>query len=167
MNFRYTEERKSLHIDEPSKRRRTLTTGSSIDHDIDTQSVYGFETPLPEHRVTGTSRSFSSVAPLRSYCRIGLILKYSVFGSWQIKISLSHYQNIYMLTSSCVTFFLGYTKDLNISPIDQEEEDIRCRLLKGAQRTWTIQTLDRQPPKWTGGLRRRLSTLRTLEAASR
>ncbi|XP_021913935.1 uncharacterized protein LOC110827025 [Zootermopsis nevadensis] len=50
------EERKSLHIDEPSKRRRTLTTGSSIDHDIDTQSVYGFETPLPEHRVTGRRR---------------------------------------------------------------------------------------------------------------
>ncbi|PNF41717.1 hypothetical protein B7P43_G03458 [Cryptotermes secundus] len=48
------EKRKSLFNDEPTTRRhRTITAGSSIDHDIDTHSVYGFETPLSERRLTG------------------------------------------------------------------------------------------------------------------
>jgi hypothetical protein len=57
VDFRCAEERKSLYMDDSTRRRRTITAGSSIDHDIDTQSVYGFETPLPEHRVTGKSCS--------------------------------------------------------------------------------------------------------------
>lgn len=61
MDFRYTEKWKSLCRDEPVRRRRTLTSGSSIEQDIDTHSVYGFETPLMEHRkiaaVNGKSHS--------------------------------------------------------------------------------------------------------------
>jgi hypothetical protein len=54
MYFLYAEKQKPLYMDESTtRRRRTITAGSSIDHDIDTQSVYGFETPLPERRVTG------------------------------------------------------------------------------------------------------------------
>lgn len=50
MDFPYTEKRKSLCWDETVRRRHTLTSGSSIEQDIDTHSVYGFETPLMEHR---------------------------------------------------------------------------------------------------------------------
>jgi hypothetical protein len=61
MNFRYTERRKSLGWEETTRRRRTLTSGSSIEQNIDTQPVYGFETPLMEHRTiagaNGKSRS--------------------------------------------------------------------------------------------------------------
>jgi hypothetical protein len=53
MTFRYAEKRKPLYNDEPTTRRhRTITAGSSIEHDIDTHSVYGFETPLAERRPT-------------------------------------------------------------------------------------------------------------------
>lgn len=49
-----TEKRKSLYNDESTRRRhRTITSGSSVELDIDTHSVYGFETPLPERRLTG------------------------------------------------------------------------------------------------------------------
>jgi len=44
------EKRKSLCWDESVRRRRTLTSQSSIEQDIDIQSVYGMETPLMEHR---------------------------------------------------------------------------------------------------------------------
>jgi len=45
------EKLKPLYLDESVRRRRTLTSGSSIEQDIDgTHSVYGFETPMMEHR---------------------------------------------------------------------------------------------------------------------
>jgi MFS family permease len=44
------EKRKSLCWDESVRRRRTLTSGSSVEQDIDIHSVYGIETPLMEHR---------------------------------------------------------------------------------------------------------------------
>lgn len=62
MDFHYTEKRKSIYWDESIRRRHTLTLGSSIEQDIDTHSVYGFETPMMEHRKTaaanGKSHSF-------------------------------------------------------------------------------------------------------------
>lgn len=44
------EKRKSLCWEEPTRRRRALTSGSSIEQDIDTHSLYGFDTPMMEHR---------------------------------------------------------------------------------------------------------------------
>jgi hypothetical protein len=68
MDFLYAEKRKSLYNDEPTTRRhRTITAGSSIEHDIDTHSVYGFETPLPERRPTGGINGKPSSA---LYCAI-------------------------------------------------------------------------------------------------
>ena len=63
MDFRYTERRKSLCCDESVRRRRTLTSGSSIEQDIDTRSVYGFETPLMEHRIIAAANGKSHSSP--------------------------------------------------------------------------------------------------------
>jgi len=51
------EKRKSLSWDESVRRRHTLTLGSSIEQDIDTHSVYGFETPMMEHRTTAAANA--------------------------------------------------------------------------------------------------------------
>jgi len=51
------ERRKSLCWDESVRRRRTLTSESSIEQDIDTRSVYGFETPLMEHRIIAAANA--------------------------------------------------------------------------------------------------------------
>jgi hypothetical protein len=60
MDFRYTEKRKSLCWDESTRRLRTLTSGEK---DIDTHSVYGFETPLMEHRVIAATNGKSHSSP--------------------------------------------------------------------------------------------------------
>ncbi|KAJ9599803.1 hypothetical protein L9F63_026348, partial [Diploptera punctata] len=44
---------------EHTRRQRTVTNSSSIDHDIDVQSIYGFETPLPDRRTTVSNCSLS------------------------------------------------------------------------------------------------------------
>jgi len=51
------EKRKSLCWDESVRRRRTLTSGSSIEQDIDIHSVYGIETPLMEHRIIAAANA--------------------------------------------------------------------------------------------------------------
>jgi len=63
MDFRYTEKRKSLCLDESVRRRRHLTSGSSIEQDIDTHSVYGFETPMMEHRKIAAANGKSHSSP--------------------------------------------------------------------------------------------------------
>ncbi|KAJ9587654.1 hypothetical protein L9F63_018906, partial [Diploptera punctata] len=61
-----TEKTKSLHGEnEHTKRQRTVTHSSSIDHDIDVQSIYGFETPLLDRKTPGRRRN-SSVSFKRS-----------------------------------------------------------------------------------------------------
>ncbi|XP_069674650.1 monocarboxylate transporter 9-like [Periplaneta americana] len=62
------EDHKSCHAlkELPTRRTRTITAGSSIDHDIDAHSVYGFETPLPEHRRVGAKRRLSVASFKRS-----------------------------------------------------------------------------------------------------
>jgi hypothetical protein len=57
MDFRYTEKRKSLCLDEP-RRRRALTLGEQ-----DAHSLYGFETPLMEHRVFPATNGKSHSSP--------------------------------------------------------------------------------------------------------
>jgi hypothetical protein len=60
MDFRYTEKRKSLCLDESTRRRRALTLGEK---DIETHSLYGFETPLMEHRVIPATNGKSHSSP--------------------------------------------------------------------------------------------------------
>ena len=62
-DFRYTEKRKSLCWDEPTRRRRALTSGSSIEQDIDTHTLYGFETPMMEHRGFAAANGKSHSSP--------------------------------------------------------------------------------------------------------
>lgn len=63
MDFHYIEKRKSLCWDESVRRRRTLTSGSSIEQDIDIHSVYGIETPLMEHRIIAAANGKSHSSP--------------------------------------------------------------------------------------------------------
>jgi len=64
MDFRYTEKLKPFWLDESVRRRRTLTSGSSIEQDIDsTHSVYGFETPMMEHRKFAAANGKSHSSP--------------------------------------------------------------------------------------------------------
>jgi hypothetical protein len=72
MDFHHTEKRKSLYRDESVRRRHTLS-GTSIEQDIDTHSVYGFETPMMEHRKTAATNGKSHSSP---YLYVLLVFAY-------------------------------------------------------------------------------------------
>lgn len=85
IDFHYTEKRKSLSWDESVRRRHTLTLGSSIEQDIDTHSVYGFETPMMEHRTTAAANGKSHSSP---YLYVLLVFAHCYNSMWDIGIKI-------------------------------------------------------------------------------